>query len=184
MTATAERAHLTCTPTAPSMSRATGLTPNRLRIWQQNLNKSRVAQEDLINSGVYKDYDVLILQEPYIDSYGNTKATSDWRVVYPTSFLSCTHPTRSVMLVKTVLDTNQWAQLSIPGTGDIAAIQMDTGNGKVTLFSIYDDCHHSDSLCALDGFIKTHQTMIQAGPSDHVFWCGDFNHHHPMWDEE
>ena len=99
VTATAERAHLTCTPKAPPMSRATGPTPNRLRIWQQNLNKSRVVQEDLINSGVYKDYDVLILQEPYIDSYGNTKATSNWRVVYPTSFLSRTHPTRSVMLI-------------------------------------------------------------------------------------
>ena len=99
VTTTAEMAHLTCTPTAPSMSRATGPAPNRLRIWQQNLNKSRVVQEDLINSGVYKDYDVLILQEPYIDSYGNTKATSDWRVVYPTSFLSRTHPTHSVSIL-------------------------------------------------------------------------------------
>ena len=51
------------------------LTPNRLRIWQQNLNKSRVAQEDLINSEAYKDYNLLILQEPYIDTYSNTKAS-------------------------------------------------------------------------------------------------------------
>jgi ribonuclease HI len=177
-------ARLTCAPTTLPMSRVVGPTPNRLRLWQQNLNKSRVAQEDLINSGVYKDYDVLILQEPFIDSYGNTKATNDWRVVYPTSFLSRTHPTRSVMLVKTALDTNRWAQLSIPGTGDIVGIQMNTGNDRVTLFGIYNDCHHSDSLHALDGFIKTHQAEVQAGPLDHVFWCGDFNRHHPMWDEE
>ena len=112
------------------------------------------------------------------------KATSNWQVVYPTSLLSCTHPTRSVMLVKTTLDTNSWAQLSILGTGDIVAIQMNTGNDRVTLFGIYNNCHHSDSLCALDSFIKTHQTEVQFGPLDHVFWCGDFNHHHLMWDEE
>ena len=66
------------------MSSTPAPTPNRLRIWQQNLNKSRVTQEDLINLEVYKQYDVLVLQEPFIDSYGNTKATRDWRVVYPT----------------------------------------------------------------------------------------------------
>ena len=59
--------------------------PNRLRIWQQNINKSRVAQEDLINSDVYKHFDFLLLQEPYIDGYGNTKATKDWRVIYPST---------------------------------------------------------------------------------------------------
>ena len=138
----------------------------------------------MINSGVYKDYDILILQEPYIDSYGNMKATSNWRVVYPTSLLSRTHLTHSVMLVKTTLDTNRWAQLSILGTGDIVAIQLDTGNSKVTLFSIYNNCHHLDSLRALDSFIKMHQTTIQAGLFDHMFWCGDFNHHHPMGDKE
>ena len=77
-------------------------TPDRLRIWQQNLNKSRVVQEDLINSEVYKQFDVLILQEPFIDSYSNTKATCDWRVVYPTSFLSCSHAIHSVILVRSL----------------------------------------------------------------------------------
>ena len=105
-------------------------------------------------------------------------------MVYPTSFLTHTHPTHSVMLVKTALDTNHWAQLSIPSTRDIVAIQLTTRNNKVTFFSIYNDCHHSDSLHTLDGFIKSHETMVQVGPLDHVFWCGDFNHHHPMWDEE
>ena len=90
----------TCpTPVNPSMNNTLHPVPNRLRIWQQNLNKSRVAQEDLINSEVYKEYDLLILQEPYIDSYGNTKATRDWRVTYPSSFLSRNHVTRSVMLI-------------------------------------------------------------------------------------
>ena len=62
-------------------------------------NLSRVAQEDLINSGIHKDYDILALQEPYIDVFGNTKATRNWRVLYPTSHLSDPMPLRAVMLV-------------------------------------------------------------------------------------
>ena len=82
------------TPTNPSLNNTPHPVPNRLCIWQQNLNKSRVMQEELINSEVYKEYDLLILQEPYIDSYGNTKVTRDWRVTYPSSFLSRNHITR------------------------------------------------------------------------------------------
>ena len=52
-------------------------TLKRFNVWQQNLNKSQVAQEDLINASIHKDYDVLVLQEPYIDAFGNTKATKN-----------------------------------------------------------------------------------------------------------
>ena len=69
------------------MSSTPAPTPDRLRIWQQNLNKSRVAQEDLINSEVYKQFDVLVLQEPFIDSYGNIRphATGGWYTPPPFS---------------------------------------------------------------------------------------------------
>ena len=48
-------------------------TPLRLRIWQQNLNKSSPAHYDLINSPLHKDWDLLALQEPYIDAFGPLK---------------------------------------------------------------------------------------------------------------
>ena len=112
------------------MSSAPVPTPNRLHIWQQNLNKSRVVQEDLINSKVYKQFDMLILQEPFIDSYGNTKATCNWRVIGPTLFLSCSHVIRSVILVRSSMDTNWWAQISVPSTRDVAAIQICARLGK------------------------------------------------------
>src|SRR5882724_7866592 len=95
-----------------------GHTPNRLWIWKPNLNKSRVSQEDLYNSDIYKYFDLLVLQEQYIDCYGNTKATINWRVVYPI-FILCDHPIWVVMLIRATLDTNSWEQLSIPRTGDV-----------------------------------------------------------------
>ena len=100
-----------------SMSSTPAPAPDRLHIWQQNLNKSRVAQEDLINSEVYKQFDVLILQEPFIDSYGNMKAICDWRVVYPSSFFSHTHVVCSVILVRSMMDTMDGCRSLFPALG-------------------------------------------------------------------
>ena len=74
-------------------------TPRRLRVYQQNLNKSDKAQYDLINSTAHKDWDLLLLQEPYIDTLGNTKANHNWHVLYPTSHLTKNTMKRSVILV-------------------------------------------------------------------------------------
>src|SRR5882672_5195237 len=97
---------------------STTATPSlQLRIWQQNVNKSKTAQEDLINTDVHRNYDLILLQEPYLDGYGNTRATRHWRVVYPSSRLSSSDIPQSVMLVNTVLDMNRWAQLTVTDTG-------------------------------------------------------------------
>ena len=91
---------------------------------------------------------------------------------------------RSVMLICSTLDTNYWMRLSIPGTSDIAAIQIGTGFSKVTFFSLYIDCLHSAALSLLNSSLTTHRITIGARPLAHTLWCRDFNHHHPLWDEE
>ena len=51
--------------------------PMRLRIWQHNLNKSdEKAHYDLINMLLHKNWDILALQELYVDKLGNTKVNS------------------------------------------------------------------------------------------------------------
>ncbi|KAI6020723.1 hypothetical protein PISMIDRAFT_75803, partial [Pisolithus microcarpus 441] len=44
----------------------------RLRIWQQNLNKSTKALFSLLNSTLANNWDVIALQEPPINTLGNT----------------------------------------------------------------------------------------------------------------
>ena len=44
----------------------------QLRIWQQNVSKSWPAMLHLINEGLHDDYDIMAIQEPYLDSLGNT----------------------------------------------------------------------------------------------------------------
>src|ERR1700736_2213560 len=57
-----------------------------LRIWQQNVHKSKTAQTYVINTANPKDWDIIALQEPWIDSFGNSRGSQYWRVVYPANF--------------------------------------------------------------------------------------------------
>ena len=54
------------------MNNAHNGTPTTVKLWQQNLNKSNAAQQDLINSINHNIYDITSLPEPYIDFLGNT----------------------------------------------------------------------------------------------------------------
>ena len=76
--------------------------PKRQKLWQQNLNKSRLVQEDLINSDLCTDYDIILLQELYMDSHDNTKVAKDWRAIYLMSHLSDMSPC-TVILISTAM---------------------------------------------------------------------------------
>jgi len=128
--------------------------PVRLKIWQQNLNKSDKAQYDLINSPIHEEWDLLLLQEPYIDARGNTKANPNWRVLYPSSHLTDNTTKRSLILVNSKLDTNTWSQITVEGSNDITAVQFKHPQGKLTIFNIYNDCKHSDTLALLDRYVS------------------------------
>jgi hypothetical protein len=66
------------------MSDTTDIRESRkLRIWQQNLNRSLEGQLDLLQSLKDNDYDIVALQEPHIDFLGRTRANPHWTVVYP-----------------------------------------------------------------------------------------------------
>lgn len=57
---------------------------SKLRInWQQNLNKSLDAQGYLINTTREDKYDIVAIQEPYIDQNKLTRANTRWVVLYP-----------------------------------------------------------------------------------------------------
>ncbi len=158
--------------------------PARLKIWQQNLNKSNRAQFDLINVPLHKDWDLLLLQEPYIATFGNTKANSQWHTIYPTSHLTDNTTNRSVILVNTEIDMNAWAQVPFEGMGDMTVIQFSLPQGQFTIFNIYNDCKHSNTLVMLWHFIKRSFPTILTSDVDHMLWCGNFNCHHSMWDKE
>ena len=133
---------------------------------------------------IQRTYDILVLQEPYINAYGNTKATRDWWVVYPSSRLSDPALPRVVILVSSRIDTNRWAQLYIPGSWDLLAIQVTDRSFKLTIYDIYSNCNNSDAINLLGSHLSSLPQGPRAAGMTYRLWCGNFNHHHPihpMW---
>ena len=52
------------------------------------------------------------------------------------------------------------------------------------LINIYNNGTHNRTLEELNQFLTQNITKVRPSQGDHMFWLGDFNRHHPMWDEE
>ncbi|KAH7918794.1 hypothetical protein BV22DRAFT_1024009, partial [Leucogyrophana mollusca] len=121
-------------------------TNDSLHIWQQNVNGSLAAQEHIINGPWACDWDMVALQEPYMNHLHNTRSSRAWRAVYPTNHF--THPenrTRAVTLISAKLDTNHWTQIPFPSS-DVVVIQLTGQYGKCTIFNIYNDGKSQSTL--------------------------------------
>ena len=174
-------------PRLPLMSNEDLNAPIQLRIRQANLNDSDPAQLSLINTNIHEHYDIILLQEPYENTSNKVPASSKWRVVYPTDFHISKDKLRVVTLVNANLSTNYWHQIDIPDTNDLVAIQFSGPYGSTTIINIYNNRNHSDTLTIADIALSRITLTPLPNPLIHnhyIIWAGDFNHHHPRWDEE
>ena len=148
------------------------------------MNKSIAAQLTLLNGPVAKEKDVIALQEPAIDHRtGLTKANSHWCAVYPTHKFTLDANPRAITLINTKLSTNNWEQIPFP-SGDVVIVQFHGAQGTCTLINIYNNGTHNRTLEEMGRFLALNAAKVRPSQSDHMFWLGDFNRHHPMWDEE
>ena len=162
-----------------------GLEDN-LRIWQQNVNKSPSCQHDLLsyNKLIRENIHIVALQEPAVNAFNCTIASRDWTPVYPTTHMDAPTKTRSITLVNAQISTDNWNQLDFP-SGDVTVIQFNGDWGKLILLNIYNDGNKNDTINAL---IKFHRDTIsplsrEEADRTHMVWLGDFNRHHPHWDD-
>jgi exonuclease III len=154
----------------------------RLRIWQQNLNKNLGAQHDVLHSADPQKFDIIALQELHIDFLGRTRANPHWYVIYPTDHLQNQKATRSVILVNKKSATSSWAQIAVQSQ-DVTALKISGKGVEISLYNIYNDCNHSAALEAATQAMRRTRTDTQEHTSE-LIWLGDFNRHHPLWDEE
>jgi len=155
----------------------------RLRIWQENLNKSDIAQHCILSGPITaKDFDIVAIQEPCIDDLGNTKATPDWNIIYPTHRYTHCSRSRTVTLIHKRISTNNWRQLPFPSP-DVVVIQLHGPFGKATIINIYDDSTKREVLPALATYLETEIRTIRPTLQDHIILLGDFNAHHFLWEE-
>ena len=154
----------------------------QLRIWQQNLNKSPIAQQDLLQS-MADDYDFAMLQELYINFLGHTRANSKWIPIYPTNHLQNPNATHSIILVSTHISTNMWTPITFK-LPDLTGIQLHGEFGTLRILNVYNDCDHNDTLTAVAcHFCDLANREYPVAPLHHII-LGDFNCHTALWDEK
>ena len=158
---------------------------NSLKIWQQNVNKSRDCHHDLISSGklAREGVDIVAFQEPNINYFGGTVFSRDWTVIFPTAHKENTAKTRSIILIRSNMVTDMWSQIDV-NSQDITAIEIKGSWGTLAIFNAYIDCNHDRGLEALVKATQTYKESVgrTTQQQKHIIWLGDFNRHHPHWD--
>ncbi|RPD54986.1 hypothetical protein L227DRAFT_474170, partial [Lentinus tigrinus ALCF2SS1-6] len=82
-------------------------------------------------------YDIIALQEPYMDWTKLTRAHSRWMVLYPCGHHDSRECSRAVMLVSMKLSTKAWYQ--VPSKcPDMTVVSLKTADGaRIHLFNLY-----------------------------------------------
>ena len=159
----------------------------KLRIWQQNINRSLEGQLDLLHSLKDNDYDIVALQEPYIDFLGRTRANPHWTVIYPKRHLADPNKTRALILVNRQISTNNWEEIHLDST-DVTGVRLCGDFGAICLLNIYNDCENNRSIGVVGEFMRGRNVGAEGAGrgegNEQFIWLGDFNRHHPIWDEE
>ena len=155
----------------------------QLKIWQQNLNTSHIALHSLLNNKIADDWDIIALQEPPVDRLSNTKANHCWCMVYPTHKLAKGVKPRTVTLINSKISTNCWEQIDFP-SANVVIVRTRTTEGMCTIINVYNDCKHDRTLEELERFLAANIRRLHPEEHDHMIWLGNFNRHHPLWDEE
>ena len=158
--------------------------PLKLRIWQQNAHKSKTAHSYILNSANPNNWDIIGLQEPWIDSYRYSRGTQYWRVVYPANFLvEGRDHVHSILLVNTNISTDSYTVLPVMHS-DVTAVRFMGDHGSLSLFNIYNEITNNDTISCLDSFLDRHEQLVRPSITDSVVWLGDFNRHHPLWEDD
>ena len=140
-------------------------------------------QRDLINSTNINAYNILILQEPHIDFLGNTCANQKWYPVLLHDHRDNPKKFQSAIFINKCILSSTWQQIKVKSQ-DVVSVSINTMTGPITIFNIYNDGSHSDSLQAIWTTLEEDTRNLKLIHTAKMIWAGDFNHHHMLWDEE
>jgi len=142
-----------------------------------------IVQSDLLHQLDPEIYDFATIQEPYLDRNHNSWANHHWFTVYPKEHYTNPSKTRSIMLVNRRLASDAWSQVDICSS-DVMAIAVNTGIGRVLIINTYNDIGQQNRLtCSIRVLCESQQVGESEGHAEQTIWVGDFNLHHPLWDE-
>jgi len=128
-------------------------------------------------------YDIAAIQEPYLNHTHNSRASPNWYSLYPKEHYTKPEDTRSLLLINRRIQTNNWTQIDF-ASSDVTAVQMQTPLGQVLLINMYNDGKNHEGAHKVIQYMRKMARAHNPSHPPHIVWMGDFNSHHPMWDEE
>ena len=159
-------------------------TPKSLRIWQQNTNKSLMSQLHLLNTATPSDYDILLLQEPWLSHTKMARSTFHWRALYPdTHYSNSSKPLRSIIFINTNIPTNCYKQICL-NSPDVTGIRLKIDRHTLIIVNVYNDCNNNDSINKVSNFLSNKFPSQHIPDDTHVILASDFNRHHPLWEDK
>ncbi|QRV84549.1 hypothetical protein RhiJN_12565 [Ceratobasidium sp. AG-Ba] len=147
-----------------------------LRIWQQNVNGSHTAQDEILRLADPMNWDIILLQEPYFTHLNLAPVSSRWHTIYPTNHRDSDFRSLSLTLISKRLSTNEWRVIPFDSR-DVTCTELTTSNGQIRIFNIYNDLKSDETLELV------HEHLLALPHHTSILLAGDFNRHHPMWDE-
>ncbi len=155
----------------------------QLKLYQLNVNKSLIAQSCLIHQ-IRQDDDIIMIQEPYISKQGKSRATQGWLTVYPTGHDLEPSATRTVTLINRSISTNAWSSIPLE-TQDAVAVVLRAPAESIIIVNIYSDGSSMVTWDIIDSMLRKYTSERRDGRGlPYRFICaGDYNAHHPLWDE-
>ena len=104
---------------------------SKLTIWQQNLNKSKTGQHDLISSGkvAYANINIVAIQEPAMNFLDKTIIARDWFPVYPSTHKERLKKTPSLILMNSSILTENWEHIEFK-SGDVMVVKIHGNRDK------------------------------------------------------
>ena len=155
---------------------------SNLQIWQQNLNRSLTSQLHLLNLAHPNNWDILILQEPWMGQLG-TRSSPHWRALYPnTFFIDNSNKPHSLILINTNIPTNAYEQIHF-NSPNVTGLHITQGTSKILLINVYNDCNHNNSIDVVNHFFSLNFPNDFIPDNTHIILAGDFNRHHSWWEE-
>ena len=104
---------------------------------QQNTNKSLTAVLDLLHKCPSADYDVISIQEPYVDFLRNTRENNKWITVYPKSYyIDKTKRTRAMILISKGIAMDKWEVVDV-NSPNVTRIRIRTESAQVATYNMY-----------------------------------------------
>jgi hypothetical protein len=73
-------------------------------------------------------------------------------------------------------------------SGDVTIINISGSWGEATIYNIYNNCNKNDTIHQLESYVQSQlpRTDQRNNSNESVkvtLWLGDFNRHHPRWDD-